>query len=185
MTDRLARYGPTARVLHWLGVAFVVILIPAGVIMTQGGLPRDLQNTLFILHKNLGVAAITLIAVRLIWRSWHGAPAFPASLPMWQKQAARISHGALYVLLVILPVSGYLRVRAGGFPIEMLDAMGIGTLVPQSETLETAAQTVHWAAGLVLMGLIAVHVGAALLHALRNDGVMRRIWPPLGRRDAA
>lgn len=179
-------YSTTSRVFHWLGALVVFVLVPVGVVMTQEGLPRGLQNGLFILHKNLGVVALVLIALRLAWCAVRPAPAAPVDIPPWQKTASRVTHGLLYALLAIMPVTGYLRVRAGGFPIESLDALGAPLLVPVSDRLETLAQPVHYYGGLALMGLVALHVAAALQHALiRRDGVMRRMWPPIRPRSDA
>jgi cytochrome b561 len=73
------------------------------------------------------------------------------------------------------------RVKAGGFPIESLDALSIPSLVPRSEALAEIAKTVHYGAGLLLIALIAMHIGAALFHGMvKQDGVFSRMWPPVG-----
>jgi cytochrome b561 len=73
-------------------------------------------------------------------------------------------------------------VRAGGFPIEALDAIGVPPLVPRSEALASAAQTVHFLGAWAISALIALHVAAALYHGLVvRDGVFGRMWPPVGR----
>nr|WP_111298716.1 cytochrome b [Paracoccus saliphilus] len=172
-------YGTTARVLHWIVAAAVLAMIPAGLIMVRDGLDRGLQDVLFIFHKNLGSILIPIVALRVIWRITHPAPPLPATLPAWQRRAARGSHLALYVLMVALPLSGYVRVRAGGFPIEGLDALGLPALVGRSKSLAEVASTVHAVAAFALIAVLAVHLGAALHHALiRQDGVWGRIWPP-------
>lgn len=171
-------YGTTARVLHWVVAVAVLAMIPAGLIMVQDGLDRGLQDTLFIFHKNLGSILILVIALRVVWRITHPAPPLPAALPAWQRLAARASHVALYVLMVVLPLSGYVRVRAGGFPIEGLDALGLPPLVGRSKPLAEAASTLHALAAFALIAVLALHLGAALHHALiRRDGVWGRIWP--------
>ena len=82
-----------------------------------------------------------------------------------------------------MPLAGYIRVRAGRFPIEGLDALGIGTLVPRSEALANAAKALHFYGAYAIAALIAIHIGAALLHGLiLRDGVFARMWPPLARR---
>ncbi|MGR3494035.1 cytochrome b [Citreimonas sp.] len=175
-----ARHHATLRALHWLVVLAVLVLIPVGFLMIQDGLSRPLQDTLFILHKNLGPVVFVLMLIRLVHRLRHPTPPLPP-LPRWQHLAAEANHVALYVLLFVMPISGYLRVRAGGFPIEGLDALGIPTIVPRSDSLEDLAQAVHFYGAWALLCLIAVHVGAALYHGLvRRDGVVARIWPPMG-----
>jgi len=175
-------YRWPARLLHWGMALLVLAMIPVGLVMVQQGLNRPVQNALYLFHKNVGVLLFLLIGLRLLYRWRHRPPPLPATVPGWQRRVAALSHGALYLLLVVMPVAGYVRVRAGGFPIEMLDAMGIGSFVPRSKPLAELAQTIHYFGGLALIALIAVHIAAALHHAvLKGDGVFARIWPPLGR----
>lgn len=178
----MIRYRLAARALHWLMAVLVLLTIPAGFVMVQPGLDRALQNALFVFHKNIGVVLLLLVAWRLIVRATNPPPPLPAGIPAWQVRIAGASHALLYALLVVLPVAGYVRVRAGGFPVEALDALGAPTLVPRSDALAAAAKAIHAGAGLALAALIALHVAAALQHALlRRDGVFARMWPPVGR----
>lgn len=176
-----SKYTGPARGLHWLMAVLIILTIPAGLIMVQPGLDRGLQNGLFIYHKNVGVLLMLLIVVRLTWRLRHPPPAKPSTVPAWQARIANVTHALMYVLLFVVPTSGYVRVKAGGFPIESLDALNIPSVVPRSEALAELAQTVHYAAGLLLIGLTALHVGAAMFHAMvKQDGVFSRMWPPVG-----
>lgn len=183
MPVRPEGYSKTARIFHW-GIALAVLLmIPAGLIMTREGLYRPLQDALFIFHKNLGFFLFPFILARLAYRLTHPPPPLPDSMPDWQKRAARLSHGLLYTLLLIMPLSGFTRVRAGGFPIELPDALGFGTWIAKNEPLANAAQALHLAAALTLIAVLAVHIGAALHHALiRRDEVWGHMWPPGGDR---
>lgn len=174
-------YRRPARWLHWITAVLVLLMIPAGLIMVQQGLPRPLQDTLFIFHKNTGVILFLLIVLRLIYRWRHKPPPLPDDMPVWQSQAAGLTHLALYALLVLMPVSGYIRVRADHFPIEGLDALGMGTLMPKSEILAATAQAVHVICAFLLIAILALHIAAALQHALlRRDGIWSRMWPPNG-----
>lgn len=156
----------------------VLLMIPAGFIMIREGISRPLQNNLFIFHKNVGVLLLILIAVRLLYRWRNAPPPEPSHLPDWQLKIAGLTHGLLYALLVIMPIAGYVRVRAGGFPIETLDALGIPALVPKSEGLADFAKAIHFYGGWAIAILVAMHVGAALQHGLiKKDGVFSRMWP--------
>jgi len=181
MTDDREQYGRTARVLHWTMALLVLGMIPAGIAMVQPDIDRSLQNTLFIFHKNTGVLVFLLLLVRVVYRLRHPPAPLPDDLPGWQHRAAQASHLGLYTLLFVLPVAGYVRVRAGGFPIETLDWLGVPTLVPRSDALAELAKTTHYVAGLGIAAIIAVHIGAAAFHGvIRRDGVFSRMWPPLG-----
>ena len=182
MADRASRYGTTAQVLHWLVAVGILLMIPAGLIMVRDGLPRALQDALFLFHKNIGVVLFLIVVLRIVWRATHPAPPLPPQMPAWQRRIAAVSHLALYVLLVVMPVTGYLRVRAGGYPIEALDALGVPAMVARNKAFGEAASQVHEIAAFLLIGLLAMHIGAALHHALiRRDGVWSRMWPIGGR----
>lgn len=175
------KFSATTRFLHWLVAIMVLATMPIGVIMLLDGLERTTRDLLFILHKNGGVILFLLVVLRIIWRGVSPAPALPASVPAWQVRAANLAQWSLYALLLLMAVSGYIRVRAGGFPIEMLDALGVPPFVPRSESLAQTAQAIHGNARYLLAALIVIHVIAAISHLVRRDGVFSRIWPPVGR----
>lgn len=167
--------------LHWLIAVPILLMIPTGLMMTRDDLPRETRDILFLFHKNAGTILLVAIAARVLHRIRTRPPALPPSMPALQRHAARISHLGLYLLMIVLPVSGFLRVRAGGFPIEMLGLSGAGRLIPRSDALADLASQVHGLAGRALIVLLALHLTAAAYHGLiLRDGVMRRILP--GRR---
>lgn len=178
MTISSQSYRRPARFLHWSMAALVLATIPVGGLMIQEGLSRPLQNNLFIFHKNVGVLLLVMIVIRILYRWRNPAPPEPTHLPAWQLRIAGLTHGLLYTLLVIMPVAGYVRVKAGGFPIESLDAMGLPSLVPRSDALAGLAKSVHFYGSWAIAVLIAMHIGAALQHAIiKRDGVFSRMWP--------
>lgn len=174
-------YGVVSRVFHWLTVLLVLVMVPVGFIMTQE-LPRATQNALFTLHKGLGVVTLVVVALRIVWRLTHPAPPLPTDVPAGQARIAGIVHVLLYVLLATMALSGYVRVTTGGFPIELLNALGVPPLLPKVEAVANVAKTIHYAAAFGLVALIAAHVGAAAYHGMvRRDGIVGRMWPPFGR----
>jgi cytochrome b561 len=171
-------YGVTARIFHWLTALMVLTMIPVGLMMTQE-LPRSIQNPLFILHKGLGVVVLVVVLLRLGWRLLNPPPPLPAGLPRLQARAAGAVHLALYAVLIVMGVSGYVRVTAGGFPIELLNALGVPPLIAKDEALASVAKQVHATAAFLLIALVLVHVAAASYHGIvRRDGVFSRMWPP-------
>jgi cytochrome b561 len=177
----VSQYAGPARLLHWLMAILILLTVPAGLIMVRPGIDRGLQDMLFIYHKNVGVCLLLIVAARLVVRWRNPPPPLPSGLPLWQRRVARLTHLMLYGLLVVVPVAGYLRVRAGGFPIEGLDVLGLPALVPQSDALAEWAKSAHYWTGRIITAVIALHTGAALFHGLaKRDGVWSRMWPPLG-----
>jgi cytochrome b561 len=177
MTDT-GRYNPLAKALHWATALLVFLTIPAALIMLRPGIDRALQDPLFMFHKNIGVVILILVAARLVYRLVNPAPPLPPSVPRLQRLIAHSTHWALYVLLLVMAVSGYIRVTAGGFPLEVFDALGVPHLAPRSDALAEAAKSVHAVVRFPLVLLIVLHVGAALYHGLvRRDGVLQRMLP--------
>lgn len=175
-------YRTPARLFHWSVAILVLLMIPAGVLMIQEGIGRAMQNTLFIFHKNVGSLLIVLVFARIVYR-WRNPPVLqPADMPAWQERIAHLTHIALYAMLIIMPIAGYVRVRAGGFPIELLDALGIPPLVPRSDELASFAKLVHYLGSFAIAGLVAMHIGAASFHGLiKRDGIFTRMWPPVAK----
>ena len=171
-------YKPTARLLHWLTAILILATFPIGIAMVEGGLARPTQDLLFVLHKNGGVIILALVLARLAYRALNPAPPLPYSMPDWQRKVAALTHWLLYLLVIVMAVSGYVRVKAAGFPLEWFDAMGLPSLVPKSEGLAKTAESIHLTARFVLAALILTHVGAAILHGvIKRDGVFQRMWP--------
>jgi cytochrome b561 len=171
-------YGFTARLLHWVIALMVISTIPVGQIMIQDGLARSVQNTLFIYHKNVGVVILLLMLLRLAYRLANPPPPLPDSVSPAQQAIAHLTHWFLYLLVVVMAVSGYVRVVAGGFPLEMLDALGVPRLLEKNKDLANTAKAIHATARYGLVILILMHVGAALFHGIvKRDGVFSRMWP--------
>lgn len=171
-------YRIPARTLHWGMAIAIIAMLPIGGIMVGEGLDRSLQNFLFILHKNLGVVILLLMVVRLAYRAFNPPAPLPVHMPGWQKQAAGATHILLYVMVFFMAITGYVRVTMGGFPIEGLGAIGLHPLLPRNEAIAEIAKTMHFYGRFVLIAVLALHIGAALHHALiLRDGVFGRIWP--------
>lgn len=172
-------YGTTSRLLHWITVVLVLAMVCAGLTMTRVD-DRSIQDPLFILHKSTGPILFVIVLFRIVWRLIYPSPPLPESVPPVQRFAARATHVGLYVFLIVMAVSGYVRVTTGGFPIDLLDALGVPPLLPRNEAVAETAERIHAAAKWGLIVLIAMHVGAAAFHGLvLKDGVFSRMWPPV------
>ena len=183
MNDQDAGYHRPARLMHWIIAGAVLVMIPAGLVMTQDGLTRPVQDALFLLHKNLGVILIPLIALRVAYRLRHPAPPLPASVPGWQRAVARLTHLLLYAALIVMPLSGLTRVMAGGFPIELWEMLGGSRWSGRSQGIADIAKALHRTTGFILIALVVLHMAAALKHALTpRDRVWSRMWPPAAGR---
>jgi cytochrome b561 len=176
------RYGGVAQGLHWLVAALVVTMFGLGWYMS--GLPLGQQKfDLYQLHKSLGLTIFTLVLVRLAWRLRHPPPPLPAGLPAWERAAARVTHALFYLLLLVQPLIGFLQSNAANFPVVAWGILPLPALIGSDEALGETLILVHENVSRVLLGLIVLHVAAALRHHfLLKDDVLRRMLPTAASR---
>ena len=172
------RYTLTAQALHWITAALMFVVLPIAWVMVNMPKSAQFRGLLFTLHKSVGLTIIALVAVRIVWRARHPAPPLEADLHGWEKIAAIASHWMLYVVLVGMPISGYLLDAAGGYAISYFGLFSV-PLLPKSPALSSAATWVHVAVGQWLVyTLIILHVAASIWHvSIRRDGVLDRMLP--------
>jgi cytochrome b561 len=175
-----ARYGVVSRLFHWLTALMVFLMIPAGIAMTSSGF-EAYSDTLFIFHKGTGVVLLVLVVIRLLWRITHAPPPPPPGMGALQARLVNVTHPSLYMLLLLMTVSGYVRVVADGYPIELLDWLGIPALLSRMPELARQMSVLHKFTAYLFTATIAAHTAAAIHHGLsKGDGILGRMWPPFG-----
>lgn len=168
------RYTPAQITLHWLSAVLVLLIIalPYGSPLFEPLLGGGAG--VFTLHKSLGLLVLVLTVLRLAVRARSGAPELLASEPPLQRFAAKAGHTALYLLLLLMPLSGLLF---GKRPVNLFWLVEIGPL-PLSDAVRGAAKTFHVTAQYLLFLLILGHAGMALWHHhVCRDGVLRAMLP--------
>jgi cytochrome b561 len=139
-------------------------------------------GALYNSHKLIGVTILLVVLWRLAYRFTRGAPPAEPTIEPWQRVASGLNHWGMYLLLICVPVAGYVGISL--FPA--LDIFGLfslpGIVAPNKEAANTAF-AVHKVLAVLLILLIAVHVAAALFHYfIRKDNVLGRMIPKLLRR---
>ncbi len=173
------RYPAWMRRLHWLIfalVAFAFVLIFAHGAAERG---TELRANLKWGHVQFGVAVLLAMIARLIVRARHRAEIPPITPPLaaWQAWTAKLVHGALYVLLVAVPVLGGSMMVLKGRPWSVL-GIPMPTLAEPSEALAERVETMHENLGVVILALSILHVAVSLYHHLvRKDDALRRMLP--------
>ena len=164
-------YTPTARVLHWLTAALVLFQIPAGLLIVSFDL-----GFIYNLHKSVGVVILAVIVVRLPWRLTHPAPPLPADIPQPQRLAALTMHWALYVLLVVQPILGWIATSAYPAPVPFFGLFEMPHIWWEDRALSDRLFAIHRWLGIAMGGLLVGHIGAALYHHfIRRDAVLLRM----------
>jgi cytochrome b561 len=171
------RYTATAIALHWIVGLAVIGMIALGIWMIN--LPKGVgpfRAEMYNLHKSIGMTLGLLILARVAWRLTHPAPPLPAGLPRWQALASDFTHHALYLCIVVQPLTGFLGSLSSPFPVKYFGR----TLPFGSWDIAWAKEllgVVHLANATLLSILILAHLAAVLHHLLiRRDGVFQRMW---------
>ena len=175
------RYGLMAIVLHWLLAVFIVSVFAVG--MYAADLPFSLAKLKLInWHKWAGVTILALSVGRLVWRLTHRPPPLPArierAMPTWQRVAFHGTHHLMYLLFFAVPLLGWAYSSAKGYPIVWFGVLPLPDWVPVSESLATVLKPLHALAAYGLLGLVGLHVAAALKHQfIDRDGLIDRMRP--------
>jgi cytochrome b561 len=167
------RYTLPAIALHWGQAVLVVWLLWLGWTMTD--LPKGAERSAaYGLHKSLGLLALLLVVIRLLWRRKNPAP--PSISSGWEAQLATATHHALYVFLLMAPLAGYLASSFTPYAIKFF-----GIELPKTgwpdESLNGLFKLLHVAFVWGGAGLIVLHVAGALKHAIKRDGTLLRMLP--------
>lgn len=171
------RWGAIAQTLHWLIALLIVVQGAIGLMMVDLGM-TPVKVKVFALHKSIGLSVLALVLLRLSWRAAQRTPRDPPA-PAWQRIAARVSHALLYLLILALPLSGWLFNSAANFPLSWFGLVHVPSLTHGYDpSLKSLALSAHVALFWILAGVVAIHVAAALWHHFRKrDDVLRRMLP--------
>ncbi|MEO0398845.1 MAG: cytochrome b [Pseudomonadota bacterium] len=186
MSTQADRYTAVAIALHWIIAAMILGQIIGG--MYMAGLPLGSEKfELYQAHKSFGITVLFLSLVRLAWRLAHRPPPLPDGMENWERMAARASHIVFYALMIGVPLGGWAVVSASPLA-ESVPTLLFGVIpwphlpffagFENREGIAEALAGMHGLAGISILGLLLVHVGAALQHHLiKQDDVLARMLP--------
>jgi len=175
-----------SKLLHWVTAAVILFMLGYGIYMTK--FITDIFEKIgpYQTHKSWGFIAFILIVIRIIWRISHRIrPSLPEAKHAWERPAVHITHAALYILMLIMPLSGWLMSSAS----LLQDVYGVKNMVfglfempdpfqPGSETLTDLFKEVHQIASKLLIAVIITHILGVIYHAtIRKDEVLKMMLP--------
>jgi len=169
----IRRYTRTAITLHWI----IALAMIANVLLVWSVdyVGESRERAVIDLHKSIGITVLGLALLRLLWRYAHRPPTLPESYARWEKTASHVAHGALYLLMLGLPLSGWLHDSA--WKDAATHPMSLYNLIPwprigwvmnaepaYRERLHDLFGNLHGLLAYGLYALLALHVAAALKH---------------------
>lgn len=175
------RYTRIAIFLHWLLALGLIGTFALGLYME--GLPFSPNKLqLYSWHKWAGMTLLTLAVLRLAWRLSHPAPALPSTMGPLARLAAHAGHWTLYLLMLAIPMSGWLMSSAQGVSVVWFGVVPLPDLVAKNTDLGAALLNAHVLLNYLLLLTVVGHVGAALHHHfIKKDTILSRMLPLVSR----
>jgi cytochrome b561 len=185
-THQTPRYALGQRVIHWAVAVMVICVLSGGLLLGILGFKgvtevfgASIRNFIYTYHKTFGLIILAAMIIRLGMRIRQGAPPYEPPLEPWQRVMSGIVHKLLYVGLLAMPILGWLATDASEYPVEFF-AWSLPQFIAKDQALGALLYDLHGIVGWAVTGLLALHIGAAMMHWLiKRDRVMSRIslWP--------
>ena len=177
LRNSLEDWGAVAKTLHWLVACLILLQLGLGLAAVSWHLsPTKLE--LLIWHKSIGMLILLLVLTRLGWRVTGPTPDLPPDTARWERLAARTSHLLLYLLMLALPLSGWVINSAANIPLKLFWVVPLPDIAAPNKPLEDAAALVHVVLVVALLLLLLVHIAAALRHHyIKRNRVLTRMLP--------
>jgi cytochrome b561 len=178
-----AKYNGVAMILHWITAVLMIFMIVFGEdLMGEKGKAAEAAASTFLpsLHVSIGVSILVLAVLRLLWRLVNPPPPYPATMKPWEVTLSKVTHGLFYVLMIGLPLTGWLAFAVFLKEVPAMSGVSVFGLfpVPAAPQLGELAKGAHGLGSNVAMALVILHVLAALKHQfIDGDGIFRRMLP--------
>lgn len=168
-------FGWLTRLIHWLMALGILFMLGLGTWIRFMEVRLD-NLWLFALHKSIGVTLLALLILRIVWHRMSPPPApLVANTPGWQIAAAYWTHRALYVLMLLVPVTGWIASGATGLPVQVW-GLTLPGFAPVSEVWEQSFFVAHGILTKLLLLAVVLHVAGALnRHVVKHDRTLLRM----------
>ncbi|WP_339720088.1 cytochrome b [uncultured Paraglaciecola sp.] len=171
------RYATLSIVMHWVMFLLLVAVyscIELRELYPKGSVPRE---TLKTWHFMLGLTVFTLVWIRLIARWFSPTPEITPAIPRWQHFSSKVMHLALYLLMIAMPIAGWLILSGEGKTIPFW-GLNLPSLITENKPLAETIEEVHKTAGTVGYYLIGIHMLAGMFHHyVQRDNTLTRMLP--------
>ncbi|MBE9527803.1 MAG: cytochrome b [Proteobacteria bacterium] len=176
LANSTERFGVVSLALHWVMALLVFALFALGLYMTGLDYTDAWYRSAPEFHKSFGMALFVLAILRVGWRLGTVTPAL-VPMPKWESIVALEVHRLFYILLLLIPISGYLISTADGRGIEFFGLFEVPALISSIDKQEDVAGAVHLYLALFVIGLAGLHTLAALKHHfVDKDATLKRIF---------
>lgn len=177
-----ARYTAPAQALHWLIAGLIASQYILAKFAERAEEANLLARQLVLLanHKSVGITILCLAILRVVWRVFHSPPLLPVNMPRWQTIASHASHLSIYILIFIIPLSGWLMSSASAYSVSWFNLITLPDMISPDPDAKQRFHEIHEFLVRALFIIVVIHIGAALKHHLIDkDDVLKRMTSPL------
>jgi cytochrome b561 len=171
------RYVAAARWLHWIMAVLIAVIATLGIWITAFE-PADeaFKLRLYNIHESLGVMVFALVLLRLAVRWANPPPPLPYGTAALVRATAAVSHACLYVLMLVMPLIGFLATNAWGFALSWFELFPLPSPIGKDEAVARALSSLHWIGALALGAIVTAHLLGTVYHVtVRRDRLLSRM----------
>jgi cytochrome b561 len=165
MNSKDKKYSIIMRVFHWAMAIIIIGIIAAGIVMVDVSDKNDLKWELYGLHKSFGVLILGVSLLRLLARYGSKLPELPKELSKTTRALSVGTHRLLYLLMIAIPLIGYLTSNFGGYAVEMF-GLNVPLILAKDQVLASLFRELHQYGGYIFAGLISLHILATFKHVI-------------------
>ena len=176
IVKNLSLYTKPSKILHWVIAAIVITMLSLSFFLED--VPTNYQSQAYLLHKSFGLTVLALMILRITWIAHAGRPTLPVTVAHWQKLLSRTVQYSFYVLLILMPLSGWIMSCAANHIPSYFGLFSVPLpAIPLNQALAGWMDQVHSIIAWILIVLVVLHVlGALKHHFIDQDGVLGKMW---------
>lgn len=174
----MGSYNTVAKWFHWVTVVLIGVALPVGFVIKY--IKEDDKMAFYAIHESAGLTLLAVALARLAWRLTYPPPPLPESVPLPLRKTAAGVHHALYAMLILQPILGFIATNAWGFPMRgetaYLGFIDLPKFMETNESLAGTVQLLHTIGGYTILVLLVLHICGVVFHqAIRQDGTLLRM----------
>lgn len=173
------KYHISSRIIHWIMALIILGLLALGFYIEfflDSSNPN--RGQFYALHKSFGVIALIFIFIRVFNRLLHNAPKLPETIKKSEQNLAKIIQFSLYIMMFIMPISGYLMSNSFGYDVYLF-SLKMPTLIEKNYELGKIFSKTHGYCAYLLVLALILHISGAMKHRFfdknKNNDVLKRI----------
>lgn len=173
------RYSPAQQVMHWLTVLLMFSILPVAWILDSVVEETPSFFLWMDVHEAIGLTILGLTTLRIVWRLFDPPPQYSATIARWSNRSARLVHAGLLILMILMPISGYVWATGHGHDVAPFNLVRFPRIAFRHRAIGDAAAAVHLFCRWLIYGLIALHLAGVSYHLIfRRDALLARMLPP-------